>query len=400
MDVKKVEEFALSKLSSELDSNFMFHDLDRAKNLISKSIEILNTDGNNADRENTLIAAWFLYLGFTKDYKEHVRHSQNMARSFLEKNSVTNEQIAFITGLIASAWNDLEPESKEAEILKDVRTSHYGSDNFIELIELQRLELLNVIGDAPSSFEFKENFLEILNGVHRFYTNYGNENWHEQKKKNILSLVGKSLKAERTEKKEKLKVKLKNQSPERAIQSLYRTQLRNHIKLSDIADTKANILLSVNAIIISLLLANLIPKLDSPRNSYLIYPTVIFVVFSITSMIMSVLATRPKIENNDLIDSDLNSENTNFLFFGTFHSLSIQDFKRKMKNIIKSKESIYDSLTMDLYYLGLVLKKKYQLLRWTYTVFIIGIVLSVIAFGVALKYYGMDKEILEAVTPE
>jgi hypothetical protein len=70
-----------------------------------------------------------------------------------------------------------------------------------------------------------------------------------------------------------------------------------------------------------------------------------------------------------------------------------------MREIIKSKESIYDSLTMDLYYLGLVLKKKYQLLRRTYTVFIIGVVLSVIAFALALKYYGMDQEIIEAVTP-
>ena len=63
-------------------------------------------------------------------------------------------------------------------------------------------------------------------------------------------------------------------------------------------------------------------------------------------------------------------------------------------------QSIYDSLSMDLYYLGKVLKKKYQLLRWTYTVFMFGIILSVIAFAIALKYYGMDQELIEAVTPD
>ena len=71
-------------------------------------------------------------------------------------------------------------------------------------------------------------------------------------------------------KKEKLKAYYKNESPERGIQTMYRVSMRNHLKLSDIADTKANILLSVNAIIISLVIANLIPKLDNPTNDYLI----------------------------------------------------------------------------------------------------------------------------------
>ncbi|MEP5940388.1 Pycsar system effector family protein, partial [Maribacter dokdonensis] len=224
-------------------------------------------------------------------------------------------------------------------------------------------------------------------------------NWQERKEDNILSLISRLQKAEKTEKKEILKARLKDESPQRAIQSLYRIELRNHIKLSDIADTKANILLSVNAIIISLLLANLLPKLDSPSNSYLIYPTVIFVLFSIASMIMSVLATRPKVDNAEVVENDINKKDTNYLFFGNFHTMEIKDFKAKLRDIIKSKESIYDSLSMDLYYLGKVLQEKYRLLRWTYTVFLVGIILSVIAFGFALKYYGMEDELLDAVTP-
>ena len=400
MDIKKVEEFVTEQLSNNLDSGYTFHNLDRARDLVSNVNKILSEDKSKVPEENTLIAAWFLYLGFTRDYKNHIRHSQEMGNSFLSKENFPNDEISTITTLIASAWDFNEPASKEAELLKDVRTAYYGSEDFIELIELERLEVINVGGLAPSSSKFRSQFLEILNVNHQFYTKYATEKWNEQKKDNIISLVGKSIKAKKTEKKEKLKVKLKNQSPERAIQSLYRTQLRNHLKLSDIADTKANILLSVNAIIISLLLSNLIPKLDTPRNSYLIYPTVIFVIFSITSMVMSVLATRPKIENSELNEKDLDNENTNFLFFGNFYNLSLEHFKVKMKGIIKSKESIYDSLTMDLYYLGLVLKKKYQLLRWTYTVFIVGIVLSVIAFAIALKYYGMGDEIIKAVTPD
>lgn len=399
MDITKLEDFVVDDLTKNLNSGYTFHTLDRAKDLVFKTQKIIKVEGSKIDEERTIIAAWFLYLGFTRDYNNHYEHSQNIAESFLSKEGLTKNEITKITTLIESAWNEKEPESKEAEILKDVRTSYYASKDLIELIELRRLELLNLNAETRSSSAYRKEFIQILNGNHQYYTDYAIKKWQDRKKENIISLVGKSLKIKKTEKKEKLKVKIKNQSPERAIQSLYRTQLRNHIKLSDIADTKANILLSVNAIIISLLLANLIPKLGTPKNSYLIYPTVIFVIFSIASMIMSVLATRPKIENENLVENDLNNENTNFLFFGNFHSLSLPDFKRKIKTIIKSKESIYDSLTMDLYYLGLVLKKKYKLLSYTYTVFIIGVVLSVLAFAIALKYYGMDKEIIEAVTP-
>ena len=67
---------------------------------------------------------------------------------------------------------------------------------------------------------------------------------------------------------------------------------------------KANILLSVNAIIVSLVLSNLIPKLDNPSNQYLIYPTVIFTLFTITAMILSVLATRPNITSGKFTKED------------------------------------------------------------------------------------------------
>ena len=399
MDIAKVEDFVIHDLTNNLDGRYTFHNLERAKDLVSKTLEILESYDKKIDKESTRLASWFLYSGFTKDHDNHVNHSINIAESFLSQTNFKEEKIIKVSALIKAAWGDDEPTSTEAKILKDARTAYFGSEDLIELIELQRLELQNFEKDTPKSGKFRKGFINKLNGEHQFYTEYALKNWNKQKEENAINLVGKSLKAEKTKKKEKLKVKLKNQSPERAIQSLYRTQLRNHLKLSDIADTKANILLSVNAIIISLLLANLIPKLGTPNNSYLIYPTVIFIVFSIASMIMSVLATRPKINNEELIDNDLNSENTNFLFFGNFHALALPDFKQKMREIIKSKESIYDSLTMDLYYLGLVLKKKYQLLRRTYTVFIIGVVLSVIAFALALKYYGMDQEIIEAVTP-
>ncbi|MDX1314195.1 MAG: DUF5706 domain-containing protein, partial [Eudoraea sp.] len=207
--------------------------------------------------------------------------------------------------------------------------------------------------------------------------------------------LSKLIKDKKTEKeiakKEKLKAKYKSESPDRGIQTLYRVTLKNHLTLSNIADTKANILLSVNAIIISLALSNLIPKLDNPSNQYLIYPTLIFIVFSVASMVLAVLATRPNVTRGKFTMEDVKQKKVNLLFFGNFHKMKLDDYEWAIGELVKDKDYIYSSLTKDLYFLGLVLNRKYNILRWTYTIFMIGIIVSVISFGIAFKYFGVDR---------
>ncbi|EPR73799.1 Metal-dependent phosphohydrolase [Winogradskyella psychrotolerans RS-3] len=161
---------------------------------------------------------------------------------------------------------------------------------------------------------------------------------------------------------------------------MYRVQLKNHIELSAIADTKANILLSVNAIIISVALSNLIPKLDNPSNLFLVYPTLILMLFSVASVVLSVLSTRPKISNVAITKEMIKEKKTNILFFGNFHKMNLQDFEWGIDYLMDNEETLYNSLTKDLYFLGLVLNRKYKLLRITYTVFMFGIIISASAF--------------------
>ena len=189
----------------------------------------------------------------------------------------------------------------------------------------------------------------------------------------------KEREAKERSKKESVKLKkVKGDSPDRGIQTMYRVTLRNHIKLSDIADTKANILLSVNAIILSITLSILFPKLDKAANNYLVIPTIMFV-----AMIFSILATRPKVTSGKFTKADVENRKVNLLFFGNFHQMSLEDFKEGMKEIMQDKEYLYDSLMKDLYYLGKVLDQKYKILRYAYNIFMFGIIFSVISFVIS-----------------
>jgi hypothetical protein len=188
-------------------------------------------------------------------------------------------------------------------------------------------------------------------------------------------------------KKEELSFKKnKIELPERGIETMFRVALRNHITLSDIADTKANILLSVNAIIISLVLSNLVSKLDNPSNDYLIWPTVIFTGFTVVSIILSILATRPNVTQGKFSKQDVAAKKVNLLFFGNFHKMALNEFEWAMGEMMQDRDYLYGSLTKDLYFLGLVLNRKYKLLRLTYSVFMVGIVVSVLSFAVAFHY--------------
>ena len=81
----------------------------------------------------------------------------------------------------------------------------------------------------------------------------------------------------------------------KGIQTMLRLTSENHLKLSDMADHKANILISVNSIIISVILSVLFRKLqDEP---YLTVPSIIFLVVAVTTIVISILATRPKINS-------------------------------------------------------------------------------------------------------
>ena len=108
-------------------------------------------------------------------------------------------------------------------------------------------------------------------------------------------------------------------------------------------------------------------------------------------MVLAVLATRPNVTSGEFTKEDVENKKVNLLFFGNFHKMKLQDYEWAIMELTKDKDYIYSSLTKDLYFLGLVLNRKYKLLRWTYTIFMIGMVLSVIAFAVAFKFYGPER---------
>jgi len=168
----------------------------------------------------------------------------------------------------------------------------------------------------------------------------------------------------------------------KGIQTMLRLASSNNLRLSEMADRKANILISVNAIIISVSISVLFRKFET--DPFLVVPTIVFLTSSVITIVLSILATRPNITGGQFSKEDITTKKVNLLFFGNFYKASLEDFKWGMGIMMRDPEYLYGSLIKDVYYLGVVLGKKYKLLRIAYNIFMAGIVISVIAFTIAV----------------
>ena len=385
----KVETFVLHLFKDKLSNIYVYHNFNHTKRVV-KNAEFLAEKKNLGpqDKNILLLAAWFHDTGFTRSNESHEKESKLIARSFLKEHNLSEEDLSVIEKTIDITKLGVQPTTDIEKVLKDADCSHFAREDFKEISELLRQELY-LQGNSYSPKKWLDLNIEMLSSQHEFYTDYAIRNWNSLKQKNLIDLIENKEKKKRKEEKEELKAKFKaqykNNNPERSIQTLFRVTLRNHIKLSDIADTKANILLSVNAIIISLALANIIPKLDNPSNQHLMIPTLILICFSVASIILSILSTRPNVTSGEFTKKQVEDRDVNILFFGNFHKMSFKDYLWGVKEIIKDKDYVYEALVKDLYLLGKVLERKYRLLRLTYTTFMVGIIISVISFFVAFN---------------
>ena len=116
------------------------------------------------------------------------------------------------------------------------------------------------------------------------------------------------------------------------------------------------------------------------ENPAIILPTIIFIIFSLSTIILAILSTRPNISSGTFTKNDIRKKRVNLLFFGNFYKMSLNDYEWAVREMINDDQYLYTTMTKDQFSLGKVLAKKYQLLRWAYNVFMAGLVISVIAF--------------------
>ena len=164
-----------------------------------------------------------------------------------------------------------------------------------------------------------------------------------------------------------------------AIDNILRLNQTNIMNLTLMADTKANIMITVSSIVFSVTLSNM-------DSEILKWPLTFLGVFSMIALIFAIIVILPKTGYPKTHDGDIDRKSPFYksLFFGHFAHIPLDEFKSEYAKRLEKDSRTYDAVVGNIYGLGRVLAtNKFKYLKLSYTSFLIGLVsaMSVFALG-------------------
>ena len=387
----KVSGYVTSLLQDNLPQGCVYHNIEHTLNVVESAKLIGEHSGlSKEDMEVLLLAAWFHDTGMINLYIGHEEKSIELFMKFSNENHFPEEITEKVPLLIRATKIPHNPNSLLEKIICDADLSHIGKKGFRGRAKLLRQEWENMLGNKYSDIEWLKSNIDFLSN-NKFNTDYAREIFEEQRHLNIEKMKKRlnkevngtentaGLKAGSTFEKQK---PAKSKQAERGIETMFRNTIRTHVEFSGLADHKANIMISINTLILTAIVAVMVRKLDT--NPHLIIPTAILGTVSLITLVLAVLVTRPKITSGTFTHEDIKEKRANLLFFGNFFKMDLKEFEWGMNEMMNNKDYLYGSMTKDFYYLGQVLGQKYRYLRICYNIFMYGIIISVLAFAIAV----------------
>ena len=335
-------------------------------------------------------AAWLHDIGYLQSQENHEEISKTEARKLLSDLQVGEAVIQKVEGCILATRMPQQPHNRLEEMICDADLFHLGTDTFSESNKQMRKEYNAVHHTKIDKAQWRSQSISFLRS-NEYHTDYCRLLLTPGKEKNLQLLMKKQpenedkktfdkpvadAKEETKEGKEK-----KEKRAERGINTMLRLSSQNHQHLSEMADNKAHILITVNSIIISAVATLLLRKLE--ENAELTIPAILLLIVSLVSIVLSIIATRPQLSSGKFTDKDIDEKKVNLLFFGSFYRTSLEEYSEGMQKVMGSEELVYSTLIRDIYSQGVVLGRKYRILRLTYSIFMYGLIISVLSFIVA-----------------
>lgn len=386
----KVEEFIEDYFDKNISSDYAYHNFEHTSKVVAATKIIgQKTALDELSLQVVVLAAWFHDTGYQQGKQGHEEASVEVMRAYLSKEDYSEEILNRIERCILATKMPHDPQNTEEKVMVDADLYHLSRYTYFSDWELMKCEQEILDEKEVDMMEWMKNNLHFFEN-HRYFTDYGKDVLQKEKEKNLESLKAR-LKwiGKKDNKINKLKKKLDKMAekssdelkPDKGRETMLRITAKNHLELSTMADSKANIMISINAIILSIVVSVLIRKLE--ENPYLVIPTLILTFVCLLTIVFAVLATRPNLSSGKFDEKDVTNKKTNLLFFGNYHKMSLENYMWGMKEMLKDSDYLYGSMIKDIYSLGVILGRKYFLLRIAYTIFMYGFVIAVLSFLLA-----------------
>lgn len=396
---QEVEKYVGNYFRTHHDPRLVYHNLEHTQEVVNAAQQIANHyQINEQDFFTITVAAYFHDTGYFEDALKHEEKGAELADQFLSEHQVGAEVRNNVKSAILATKIPQNPKNQLDKILCDADLFHLGLPDFREKGKLMHKEVELIYDKKISKQDWRKRDIQFMES-HRYQTDYVVLLLSDQKQANISKLkrkltVQEEIKIEQEEPKnfapnlvpENSKKKGKDDRPEKGIETMFRITSANNQRLSDMADNKAHILITVNSIMLSLIVSLLLRRLEDHGN--LIIPTFILLIVSLTCVVVSILSTRPSIPKGEFTQEDMDNKKVNLLFFGNFYKMSLPSYTDGMIQVMNDKDFLYGTLITDVYSQGVVLGRKYKLIRLAYNIFMFGLIAAVFAFVIAYAAYG------------
>ncbi|WP_276498117.1 Pycsar system effector family protein [Pontibacter litorisediminis] len=336
-------------------------------------------DFNEAETRLVLLAAWLHDVCCTESGELLDEHKRHHVTGFLADCGLSKAEILKLYHCIAATRYPQAPQDLLEEALCDAVSSFLAADDYVAKAEQE------VLGSSSkvNQYDWIDRHISLLK-KHYFFTKYAKRAFSSGKENNLklLKKKRKELGKENAELEElweenkSLKKSLRRereQKVSKGIETMFRTSMHSHLQLSVIADRKANMMISVNAIIASIMISSFFNRFESVPH--LLLPAILLTVVCLVTVILAILSTRPNIKNSASPDNKID-----FLFFGDYLQLDPDTYRDGIRNIMRDHNLLYNSMADNIYLQGKVLSKKYHLLKLSYTVFAIGLGVVLVSY--------------------
>lgn len=370
--------------AARMPAKYCFHNFEHTSQVVSYAEKLAIMEGFSVDEVSLLvIAAWFHDTGYSEGGPDHESRSVARAKDFLAE-LLNENQLEIISGLIMATKMPQNPQTNLQKVICDADLAHLGNEHFWERNDLLKLEMENN-GIKMGKTEWLEFEINFISG-HMYHTRSASTLFDNNKslfiKELEYQLHKRKLKSPETQERESEKFDLKSLS--RGTETLFKTAYDNHLNLNSLADSKAHIMMGVNSIMFSVAGSNLIPKWNGDMR--LVIPTIALLASCLLSVFYAILTIKPKLIKGSISLDEVKEKSADLLFFGNYTGMKLTDYQWAMRQLIQDPEYIYNSMSKSIYFLGQVLNKKYRFLTYCYTVFLYGLAISLILFGVCLLF--------------
>ena len=373
--VTESEKYVSALLTEKLPENIVYHNFDHALRVKNYAETIGKQSGLSPDEMNIIrICALFHETGYIISCDNYIEESIRIASEFLSGHEIDQQNIDKVSGTIKSIKQAREPMDKLSEVLCDADMMYIASEGGLEQFDLMYEESALMTSRNIKRVVFERKYITQFK-AHTYFTEYGKTELQPRKEHAVKRM-------EERLKRRKLIENNKDKQGKfvysRGVETLFRLTARNQINLNSIADNKSNILISVNAIIISIIITMLAGNIG--HMSMGIVPIVVFLVICLVTIIIAIMSTRPIIISSKFSREDIKQKKVDLIFFGNFIKMDFDDYLDSIKEMIKDDDHLYSTLIKNQYSLGKILDKKFRLVKIAYNVFMIGIIITVVLF--------------------